>query len=97
MTTADARFKRYDPWYVKVTFGLFVGFNCGLTGCTTQRPQFHRAIGNLHVRMALSAEVASEAMARILSSRFSPKTLSSSGMPRRPRCGEPAFFFDGKL
>jgi hypothetical protein len=24
MTTADARSNRYDPWYVKVTFGLFV-------------------------------------------------------------------------
>ena len=24
MTAADATFNRYDPWYVKVTFGLFV-------------------------------------------------------------------------
>ena len=26
MTAADATFKRYDPWYVKVAFGLFVTF-----------------------------------------------------------------------
>jgi hypothetical protein len=36
MTTADATSNRYDPWYVKVTFGLFVtlvvGFRAVLHG-----------------------------------------------------------------
>jgi hypothetical protein len=30
MTTADATATRYDPWYVKVTFGVFVTLVVGL-------------------------------------------------------------------
>ena len=30
MSAADATSNRYDPWYVKVTFGLFVTLVLGL-------------------------------------------------------------------
>jgi hypothetical protein len=30
MTTADATTNRYDPWYVKVAFGLFVALVVGV-------------------------------------------------------------------
>ena len=29
MITANATFSRYDPWYVKATFGLFVSLVVG--------------------------------------------------------------------
>jgi hypothetical protein len=40
MTTADATFKRYDPWYVKVTFGFFVSLVVGLLVVLHSAPNF---------------------------------------------------------
>ena len=40
MTTADATSNRYDPWYVKVTFGLFVLLVVGLLAVLHYAPNF---------------------------------------------------------
>jgi hypothetical protein len=40
MTAADAAFKRYDPWYVKVTFGLFVTSVVGLLAVLHSAPNY---------------------------------------------------------
>jgi hypothetical protein len=40
MTAADATFKRYDPWYVKVTFGLFVTLVVGLLTVLHSAPSY---------------------------------------------------------
>jgi hypothetical protein len=40
MTAADATFKRYDPWYVKVTFGLFVTLVVGFLAVLHSAPSY---------------------------------------------------------
>jgi hypothetical protein len=40
MTAADATFNRYDPWYVKVTFGLFVTLVVGLLAVLHSAPGY---------------------------------------------------------
>jgi hypothetical protein len=40
MTAADATFNRYDPWYVKVTFGLFVTLVVGFLAVLHYVPNF---------------------------------------------------------
>ena len=62
MTAADATFNRYDPWYVKVAFGLFVTLVVGFLADTAQCPKLHRAI-------------ASGATARTSSSHFQPEDI----------------------
>ena len=37
---ADATFNRYDPWYVKVTFGLFVTLVVGLLAVLHGAPNY---------------------------------------------------------
>ena len=40
MTAADATFNRYDPWYVKVTFGLFVTLVVGFLVILHNAPNY---------------------------------------------------------
>jgi hypothetical protein len=40
MTTPDAPFNRYDPWYVKVTFGLFVTLVVGFLAVLHGAPNY---------------------------------------------------------
>ena len=40
MTAADATFNRYDPWYVKVTFGIFVTLVVGLLAVLHGAPSY---------------------------------------------------------
>ena len=40
MTTADATTTRYDPWYVKVTFGLFVSLVVALLAILHGAPSY---------------------------------------------------------
>jgi hypothetical protein len=35
-----ATIKRYDPWYVKVTFGVFVAFVVGLLAVPHSAPNY---------------------------------------------------------
>ena len=40
MSAADATSNRYDPWYVKVTFGLFVTFVVGFLAVLHSAPNY---------------------------------------------------------
>ena len=40
MTAADATFNRHDPWYVKVTFGLFVTLVVGFLTILHSAPNY---------------------------------------------------------
>jgi len=40
MIVANATFNRYDPWYVKVTFGLFVILVVGLLAVLHGAPNY---------------------------------------------------------
>ena len=40
MIAANATFNRYDPWYVKVTFGLSVSLVVGLLAVLHCAPNF---------------------------------------------------------
>jgi hypothetical protein len=40
MSAADATSDRYDPWYVKVTFGLFVILVVGLLAVLHGAPNY---------------------------------------------------------
>ena len=40
MIVANATFNRYDPWYVKVTFGLFALLFVGLLAVLHYAPNF---------------------------------------------------------
>jgi hypothetical protein len=40
MTTADATLNRYDPWYVKLTFGVFVTLVVGFLAVLHSAPNY---------------------------------------------------------
>jgi hypothetical protein len=40
MTTGDATLNRYDPWYVKVTFGVFVTLVVGFLAVLHSAPNY---------------------------------------------------------
>jgi hypothetical protein len=40
MTAADSTFNRYDPWYVKVAYGLFVTLLVGVLAILHIAPNY---------------------------------------------------------